>query len=196
MAARRRPRAERPDAPPADPYEAARAIALRSLAAGPRTRQQLAQTLARRGVDDTVAEALLDRLEAVELLDDAAYAQAWARSRHDGRGLSRRAIGQELRRRGVSDEDAGVALAGLDSRAEEQRARELVGAKLPASRGLDVAVRTRRLVGMLARKGYPPGLATRVVREQLALEPDVDAPARRFLDALDGPLSELAELGE
>jgi regulatory protein len=196
VAARRRPRAERPDAPPADPYEAARAIALRSLAQGPRTRQQLAQTLARRGVDEAVAEALLDRLEAVDLLDDAAYAQAWVRSRHDGRGLSRRALGQELRRRGVADDDAEVALAGLDSRAEEQRARELVDAKLPASRGLDVAVRTRRLVGMLARKGYPPGLATRVVREQLALEPDVDLPGRRFLDALDGPLSELAELGE
>ena len=69
-------------------------------------------------------------------------------------------------------------------------------AKLPASRGLDLAVRTRRLIGMLARKGYPPGLATRVVREQLALEADVDPAGRRFLDDLDGPLSDLARLGE
>lgn len=196
MAAPRRPGAGRSSAPPPDPYEAARAIALRSLAQGPRTRHQLAATLARKGVDEQTAGALLDRLEAVELLDNAAYAHAWVRARHDGRGLSRRAIDRELRRRGVADEDAAAALAGVDARAEEQRARELVDAKLAAGRGLDVAVRTRRLVGMLARKGYPPGLAVRVVREQLALEPDVDAPGRRYLDSLDGPLSDLAGTGD
>ena len=139
---------------------------------------------------------MLDRLEDVRLVDDAAYADGWVRSRHVGRGLSRRAIGQELARRGVADEVASEALAGIDGHAEEERARALVTAKLPASRGLDLAVRTRRLIGMLARKGYPPGLATRVVREQLALEADVDPAGRRFLDDLDGPLSDLARLGE
>jgi regulatory protein len=34
-------------------------------------------------------------------------------------------------------------------------------------RGLPAPVRIRRLTGMLARKGYPPGLSYRVVRDAL-----------------------------
>ena len=149
-----------------------------------------------KGVAPEVAAAVVDRFATVDLVDDAAYAEAWVRARHEGRGLSRRAVARELQARGVGDEVAAEALAQIDAHDEEERARELVDAKLRATRGLPVATRTRRLVGMLARKGYPPGLATRVVREQLALEPDVDPQDRRFLDGLDGPLSELAERGE
>ncbi|HET8969920.1 MAG TPA: regulatory protein RecX [Candidatus Nanopelagicales bacterium] len=181
---------------PAIDHEGARELCLRQLGYAPRTRSQLAATLAGKGVTDQVATEVLDRLEDVRLVDDSRYAQDWVRSRHASRGLSRRAIGQELRRRGVADEVAAQALADLDGAAEEERARELVDAKLRSTRGLDITVRTRRLVGMLARKGYGPGLATRVVREQLALEPDVDPADRRFLDDLDGPLSDLARTGE
>lgn len=161
-----------------------------------RTRAQLSALLARRGVEEHVATAILDRLQDVRLIDDAAFAQKWVASRHEGRGLSRRAIGQELRHRGITEDLADQALATIDAATEEERARALVASKLGATRGLDIAVRVRRLVGMLARKGYPPGLATRVTREALALEADVDAPERRFLDSLDGPLSDLARLGE
>lgn len=176
--------------------ERAQATALRSLTAGPRTRRQLLDLLARKGVEEAVAHDVVDRLEAAALVDDQAYAQAYVRSRHQDRGLARRAIGQELRRKGVRDELADEALATIDVREEEERARELVDRKLPATRGVEIHVRTRRLIGMLARKGYPPGLATRVVREQLALEPDVDPQDRRFLDDLDGPLSDLARTGD
>jgi regulatory protein len=187
---------DRPERTGSDPYESARAIALRSLTTGDRTRAQLDALLARKGVAGPVAAEVLDRLEQVGLVDDAAYAARWVASRHAGRGLARRAVGQELARRGVPDALAAAALQSIDPLQEEERARELVAARLPATRGLEVAVRARRLVGMLARKGYPPGLATRVTREALALEPDVDAPGRRFLDDLDGPLSDLARSGE
>lgn len=181
---------------PADPHEQARAICLRQLAMRPRTRAQLATTLAAKGIEDQVAVDVLDRLADVGLVDDVAFAREWVRARHADRGLSARAIARELELRGVAPDTATNALGLLGTRAEEERARELVARKLPASRGQQVQVRARRLVGMLARKGYPPGLATRVVREQLALEPDVDRADRRFLDDLDGPLSDLARIGE
>jgi regulatory protein len=161
-----------------------------------RTRAQLTALLARKGVEEHVATAVLDRLADVRLIDDAAFAQKWVASRHEGRGLSRRAIGQELRHRGITEDLAAQALGSIDAATEEERARSLVASKLAATRGLDIAVRVRRLVGMLARKGYPPGLAARVTREALALEADVDAPERRYLDSMDGPLSDLARLGE
>jgi regulatory protein len=43
----------------------------------------------------------------------------------------------------------------------------LVERRLEAMRGLPAPVRIRRLTGMLARKGYPPGLSYRVVRDAL-----------------------------
>jgi regulatory protein len=157
--------------PDADPVAAAREICLRLLTDRARTRQELAQALRRRGVPDEAAHAVLERFDEVGLIDDAAFAGQWVRSRHAHRGLARRAIAMELRRKGVSDEDAGEALAEVDADAEEQRARELVDRKLrtlavgtPEQR----AVAGRRLVGMLARKGYGAGTAYRVVKEALA----------------------------
>ncbi len=140
------------------------------LASAPRTRAQLAAALQRKGVDETVAERVLGRFTDVGLIDDEAFAQAWVRSRHAGRGLARRALAAELRRRGVDSETVNEAVEELAPEQEEQTARALVERKLRSTRGVDSVKRTRRLVGMLARKGYSSGIAYRVVREALEAE--------------------------
>lgn len=145
-------------------------VCLRLLTVQPRTRAELATALARRGVPDEAAATVLGRFTEVGLIDDRAFAEAWVGSRHAGRGLARRALAAELRRRGVDGDTVGEAIAALDDETEARTARELVGRRLAATRRLDPQVRVRRLVGMLARKGYPPGLAVQVVREQLAVE--------------------------
>ena len=158
--------------PEADPESVARALVLRRLTTSAATRAQLAALLARRGVPGEVAERVLDRFGEVDLIDDAAYARAWVESRHTGRGLARRALAYELRQRGVGDVDVAEALEAVDDDSELAAARELVRRRLPATEGLDQAVRTRRLAGLLARKGYPGGVAMRVVREALAAPDD------------------------
>ncbi|QFG25609.1 recombination regulator RecX [Actinomadura sp. WMMB 499] len=162
--------ASRPAAEPRDPEARARDICLRLLTGSPRTRAQLADALRRKDVPDDVAERVLSRFTDVGLIDDEAFAQAWVQSRHTGRGLAKRALAAELRRRGVADETVNDAVEVLDPAREEETARALVARRLPATRGVDPAKRMRRLVGMLARKGYPPGLAFRVVKEALADE--------------------------
>lgn len=156
--------------PPADPESVAREICLRLLSLSPRTRAQLADELRRRDVPDEVAEAVLSRFTDVGLIDDAAFSQAWVQSRHLGRGLARRALAAELRQRGVAEDTVDEAIEKLDPDQEEATARELVAKRLAGTRGLDPAKRMRRLVGVLARKGYPPGLAYRVVKAALADE--------------------------
>jgi regulatory protein len=157
--------------PDADPAAIAREICLRLLTDRARTRQELASALARKGVPAEAAAEVLDRFDEVGLIDDAAFAGQWVRSRHVHRGLGRRAIAVELRRKGVADEVAGEALAEVDTESEDRRARELVDRKL---RSLAIgtpdqrATAARRLVGMLARKGYGAGTAYRVVRAALA----------------------------
>jgi len=155
----------------------ARSIALRLLTSAPRSRAQLAEAMARREVPDDVASAVLDRFTEVGLVDDAAYARMLVRSRHDDRGLARRALGEELRRKGISAELSAAALSELDPESERATAQRLVARKLAGTRGLDTQVRVRRTVAALGRKGYPPGTVMEIVREYLACEPGMEAGA-------------------
>jgi len=106
-----------------DQESVARAIALRLLTSSARSRSQLAEAMARKDVPDDVAQRVLDRFTEVGLIDDAEYARMVVRTRHAERGLSRRAIAVELRRRGIDDELAGEALEQLYSDDEETAAR-------------------------------------------------------------------------
>ncbi len=150
-----------------NPESVARAICLRALTGAAKTRAQLAELLERRGVPEEAADAVLDRFGEVGLIDDAAFARAWVSSRQSGRGLARRALRAELRAKGVDGEDAEQALAQVDDEDERATARDLVERRLRSMSRLDRVTATRRLVGMLARKGYNGGLAGAVVREVL-----------------------------
>jgi regulatory protein len=153
-----------------DPEAAAREICLRLLSFSPRTRAQLADALRRKGVADDVAERVLGRYTEVGLIDDAAFAQAWVQSRHAGRGLARRALAAELRQRGVADDTVKEAVEELAPEQEESAARELIAKRMAATRGMDPVKRTRRILGVLARKGYSSGLAYRLIRDALEEE--------------------------
>jgi regulatory protein len=153
-----------------DPEALGREICLSQLAVMPRTRAQLANAMRRRGVPGEAADAVLDRFTDAGLIDDAAFAKAWVESRHHSRGLSRRSLSAELRQRGVDNDDISEAVEIVDPDQEVATARHLVERKLAASRGQPPEVRTRRLASMLARKGYPAGLAFRLIREALEQE--------------------------
>ncbi|ORW93271.1 recombinase RecX [Mycobacterium sp. IEC1808] len=151
--------------------EQARALCLRLLTARSRTRAELAGQLSKRGYPDDVAERVLDRLAAVGLVNDAEFAEQWVESRRAKAGKSRRALAAELRTKGVGKELIGAALAGIDAAAERDRAEELVRAKLRRETLSDDDARlSRRLVGMLARRGYGQNLACEVVLAELAAE--------------------------
>ncbi|NUT31890.1 MAG: regulatory protein RecX [Hamadaea sp.] len=158
---------------PRDQREWAREICLRQLAVRPRTRAELAAALTKRGIEAEIIEEVLDRYDEVGIIDDEAFARAWVDSRHHGKGLARRALGQELRRRGVDQEVIKGALEELEVETEEVTARELVERKLRSTSGEPDAV-FRKLVGMLARKGYPPGIAIRAVKDVLARRREED----------------------
>ena len=161
--------------PEADPESVARAILLDQLTGRARSRSELADKLRSKNVPDDVATRLLDRFEEVGLVDDEAFARSWVESRQAGKGLARRALAQELRRKGVDDEVAREVLDEVDPDDEVEAARVLVRRKLRTVARLDHQVAVRRLAGMLARKGYPAGVAFRVVREELeAVGADVD----------------------
>lgn len=170
---RRRDTAEQQHAD--DPEQFAREAVYRLLASRARSRAELREALARKEVETGIIDSVLGKFVAAGLVDDAAFAEEWVASRRRSRGLGRRALRHELRKKGIDEEIIASVLDAVDSDDEEEQARELVRRKLATSRGGDATAVTRRLVSMLARRGYPEGLALRVVREELESS-DVDGP--------------------
>jgi len=159
-----------PDRTPEAWRAAGRQICLRLLTVEPRTRAQLADAMHRRGVPEDAADDVLNTLSDARLIDDAAFAKAWVESRHYARGLSLRNLQQELRQRGVAADDIDMAVDTLDPEQETETARRLTERKLAATRGQPAATRVRKVAGLLARKGYPAGLAFRLIREAMEAE--------------------------
>ncbi len=167
----RRRRTEKSDSEPAGGGTEAQAkdVCLRLLTDRARSRSELADKLAAKGFTSDVAERALNRLAEVGLIDDAAFAEQWVHSRHTYSGKGKKAIAQELRRKGVAPADAESALASVTAEDEHTRAADLVRRKLkslPPDLTRDKAI--GRLVGMLARRGYNSGTAYAVVKTELS----------------------------
>ncbi|WP_308932200.1 regulatory protein RecX [Arthrobacter sp. SLBN-112] len=164
----------------------ATAIVYRQLTASPKSRLQLARKLAERNIPEHVAEAVLDKFQEVRLIDDAEFADMWVRSRSQSRKLAKGALRRELSEKGIDPETAAAALEQLTDADEEAAARTLVERKLrPGSNLSDPAERdkaVRRLASMLARKGYQPSQAFRIVNEVLSSIQDSDGgpPQSRY----------------
>ena len=151
--------------------EQARALCLRLLTARARTRAELEGQLAKRGYPDDVSDRVLDRLTQVGLIDDADFAEQWVRSRRVNAGKGNRALAAELQTKGVDNDVIIAALASIDTGAERERAEKLVRDKLRREKLSDDDTKVaRRLVGMLARRGYSQTMAFDVVKGELASE--------------------------
>ncbi|TQL68094.1 regulatory protein [Nocardioides albertanoniae] len=174
-APKKAPKGDSKSDPEPDQEAIARKILLDTLTGQARSRKELADKLAKKEIPDDLATRLLDRFEEVGLVDDEAFAKAWIASRQPGKGLARRALAQELRRKGIDDEVAREALDEIDPDDEREAARVLVRRKLRSLERFDDQTKTRRLVGMLARKGYGAGVAFGIVRDELALADEDDA---------------------
>ena len=145
---------------------------LRQLTNSPKSRLQLSRKLAERNVPEDVAEAVLDRFEEVRLVDDAEFADMWVRSRSQTRKLAKGALRRELADKGIDPETAAGCAGTAQRRGRGSGRPRTGGAQAPGihRRPSDRAERdktTRRLASMLARKGYQPSQAFRIVGEVL-----------------------------
>lgn len=140
---------------------------LRQLTMQARTRHELAETLRKKGVPGEAAERVLNRMVDVGLVDDEALAASWVESRQQRRHLSRRALRQELTRKGVDRDVVDEAVGAVDHDDERAAALALAEKKLRSMAGLDAIVQRRRLAGALARRGFGPGVTSSVLAEVL-----------------------------
>jgi len=162
----------------ADPRSVARTVVLRRLNAAPRTRKDLHDDLLKREIPEQVADEVLDRFTELGLINDSDYAELFVASRRRSRGTARPVLRQELRRKGVGDDEIHAALECITDDDEFERARALVRSKHPALSRLDPATRQRRLMGLLMRRGYSASTAAAAIRDELNAD---------FLDELVDP---------
>jgi regulatory protein len=175
VAARRRTRIRELSSEPELAARQAKDLCLRVLTDRARTRHELAEVLADEGVPEDVATSVLDRLVELRLLDDAAYAEAFVRSRQRA-GAAKRSLTRELRSKGVGEDEAEAALSTIDPEQEREAAFQLAVRRATRTSGLPLEVRRRRLYGVLARRGYPSDVVAAAVEHALT-GPDVtDGP--------------------
>ena len=147
-----------------DPVERVRSLALAILDRAPQSTHQLRAKLIRKGSDPHAVDQIIERYVDVGLLDDAVLAASIVRSRHGERGVSRRGIASELARKGFTPEQIEQALTQISDVDERAAAHGLASKRWRQMGDLNPTVKTRRIVGMLSRKGYGPGLAYEVVK--------------------------------
>ncbi len=143
--------------------------ALGLLAVRPRSRQELERRLSAAGFEREEVDDVLGRLEGVGLIDDLAFAQQLAAHQFDNKRAGSRAVASALAAKGVPRSVSDEVLEGA-ALGDQARAVELAVSKATRMRGLAPEKAYTRLVGLLARRGYGPGIARSAARRALDLQ--------------------------
>lgn len=140
------------------------------LAARARSRREIEQKLLQAGYRPCTVEMVIYKLQRENLLDDADFARQWVESRQHHK-LGRSRIAQELRRKGVSQDEAEEALSIIED--DDQLAGAIALAQKAAARikpGEDMRKASSRIAAMLARRGYSWDIAKEAIRQALSAE--------------------------
>ena len=137
-----------------------------------RSRHELQERLVSLDFDTRVIADVLDELEQSRLVNDHDFAMEWVRQRHELRGKSRSVLDQELQRKGISPEHRAAALEQVDDDAEYDCAREFAAKKArqitkPPADYAEQEKYLRRIVGVLARRGFASGMSFAIAKEVL-----------------------------
>ena len=152
------------DRTPEEWDERARNILINQLTRSAKTKHQLAQLLEKKFVPAEIAQHLLERFTEVGLIDDAAYARAFAHDKRLTRGLSKSAIKRELSQAGVDQDLILEAIEPIDSQSELDLAIRLVEKRWASVAKLDKDARYRRLSGYLGRRGFAGSIISSAIQ--------------------------------
>ena len=139
---------------------------------------ELRARLRQKGFDQEVILAVIDRLQETSLQDDGRFAAQFAESAQT-RGMAGRRIQAELRARGVG-KDLAAQAAVEDPEEELARARDLAVRRVGRMGEIPPEARVRRIVGLLARRGFDPETCSKVAAE-VVRSPSLDPMVPRDL---------------
>lgn len=135
----------------AEQLEQAREAALRYLEVRPRSEQELRRQLIKKKYPEEIINQVVARLGDVQLVGDRAFARYWVENREGFKPRSKRALGYELRQKGVDAQEIARAVKKIDERDSAYRAAQ---PKALRWKDLDAAIFRQKLGGFLARRGF------------------------------------------
>lgn len=155
-----------------DQNQIAKQVLLRRLSNAPRTRKELAQDLKKKKIEEDIAQIALDRFEELGLINDQTFSENYVSTTHERRKLGKKALKQQLRTKGVSEEIANQAISQITEDDEFKAALALALKKIRSIQKDDPQSQIRKIVGLLARKGYSSTLSFQVAKEVVNDFPD------------------------
>jgi regulatory protein len=176
--------------PPVDPVdevvretlsdEVAKATAYvrRATANTPMSEGRLRDRLAKREFSMPAIDLALERARKERLVDDAALALALAEQAVT-KGHAPTRIAHDLRKRELPNDVIEAALSAATPTDLEAAAFAVATSRARASQGVEPEAAFRRVMGHLARRGYPEALARRVARQAVFEDRDADRIAGR-----------------
>ncbi len=155
----------------AEARHTAMTAALRLLSYRPRSEREMRDALRSRRIPEAIADETLDRLRQLRLLDDQAFAEAWAESRQRNSPRGRRMLLAELAQKGIERKVAQESVAAIDEEAAAMRAGRKRSQRL---RGLEFRDFRRGLGDFLARRGFGYGVCEAAIKQLWAEVGDSD----------------------
>ena len=147
-------------------YAKAKKTAMNMLAMRDHASQELREKLLKRDFLPDAVDELIAKLQKSKLLNDEEFAHRYVRAHRERRKLSRSVLRRELNKKGIPAEIISDAVDEVDG--EEDLAREVAAKKAASTSRLAYEVRERRILGMLARRGFSSSICIKVTREVLA----------------------------
>jgi regulatory protein len=146
-----------------DVWRSAYRAALKFLGRRPRTRKEVLEKLTGLGFALDVTHSVVAALIEQGYVDDSEFARRWVEERVVSRKKGRLYVQCELERKGVAREQIARAFDQLEEGAEAEGAFDLLCRRWPLTSG-DPAVKKRRLVQYLLRRGYAPSVIRQAFR--------------------------------
>lgn len=131
--------------------------ALRWLSTRARSEHELAQGLRQKGYSPKIIQQALNRCRELGMMDDRAFARQLTSHRTRIQRKGRRLIEQELKQRGIDQEDIVHALGETNAQRERDNALNWIRKKWPSLKG-EGRVREQKMVAFLYRKGFDSAL--------------------------------------
>ena len=147
-----------------DSFQKAYERAMHFLSYRARSQAEVRRNLRDAGVDETIIEAVLERLAEQGYVNDAEFARFWVENREQFRPRGAQALRQELRQKGVDDKTSAEVISGMDQVASAHKAGQARALRLAALAKSDPRDFRLKLSNYLLRRGFTYDVVREVVK--------------------------------
>jgi len=139
------------------------------------TQKEMIDKLKRKEFSERAISATIETLKRLGYIKDESYAEDWVESRKRLKPKGRKALREELTKKGIDKGIIDRVVAGIDDEEEREMALRAAQKQAVHYKGLDQKVAKRRLYGFLLRRGFEYRTIGGVVKEVLG---DLDEDER------------------